>query len=138
MSEITTEQHLKLLNEKMNFLIGGVLGTPFKAPETMSLDELKEQTAMIQSETEDIENDFAYDEEVILEEMYNAEKRVVIADKLFSDEELDEDEILYIEKFYQKFLDYYTFGFEDENAENDTKVFKKLEEIMNKRGVFNG
>ena len=82
-------QKMEELNQKMNFVIGGVLDKKYKNPFAMSLDSVEEETKLLNEETADIKAETERDYE---EHTKKTDELVEMCNEYFYDEEGEKDD----------------------------------------------
>ncbi len=107
------EELLKVTNQKMNFLIGGVLGVPFKDPLDMDIEEIKKVTNELVLETEEIEENIEAEHEAHVKSIYTLSMASDIVKKILDNEDLTEDDELFIFDHYAEMKNVLIFENED-------------------------
>ncbi len=121
------EELLKVTNQKMNFLIGGVLKTTFKDPLDMDIEELKEETKELVLDTEEIEKGIEAEHEAHVKTIYSLAMASEIVGKILDNEDLTKEDELFIFDHYSDMQSVIIF----EDEDNEIVLKAKFEEAVN-------
>lgn len=121
------ETTLSVMNQKINFLIGGILGTPFKDPLNMTVDDLKKETKRLVLDTEEREEGIEAEHEAHVKSVYEASMASDIVNKILENQELTKEEEWFIFDHYDEMQSRTSFA-----EEGDGIVLnKKFTEVVN-------
>lgn len=124
---------LGVMNQKLNFLIGGVMSTPFKDPLNMTAEELTEETERLILDTEEIEKTIEIEYETHVKIVFDKEIASAVTNKILSSEDLSEEDENFIFDNKDRMGERIFFLKDEEIVMFEAKIAEVMKNVESKR-----